>query len=218
MQTSEACGSIPDIIKNRSGLYEGNLVYYFRLIFYHAQNLDNPYHNFRHLYHVMWLCYSACLFYGKYFSARKMRNLLIAAMFHDFDHTGVAGPDSVNIERAVAALRKYILPEDWDHLAEIENLIQLTQFPYEIPSDKVNLPARILRDADVSQALNPAWVQHVVFGLAKEWGKKPIEVLRTQGAFHNSIEFATNWAKEMFPPEVVAAKVAEAAEYVELLA
>lgn len=218
MNATEVRGHIPALVRNDAGIYEGDLVYYFKIVFENAKNLNNPYHNFRHLCHVMWLCHSACFHYRKFLTQRKMRNLLVAALFHDFDHTGKAGPDLVNINLATQALWKYILPEDWDHVAEIESLIRLSLFPYEIASEQVGLLSQILRDADVAQALNPAWVQQVVFGLAHEWGVKPIEVLKKQEGFHSNIKFVTKWAQEMFPQEVIDAKVAEAREFVELLA
>ena len=92
--------SILDIILNKDGLYEGDLIYYFRIVFKFAQNLHNPYHNMRHMLHVMWLCYQACSFYKDEMSPRDMRVLLIAAIFHDFDHLGIRGDDSKNIMRA----------------------------------------------------------------------------------------------------------------------
>lgn len=66
MLTSELTGDLPEIIGNEENLYEGKLILYFRILFCNSTNLKNPYHNFRHT-----------------------RNLLIAALFHDFDHTAI---------------------------------------------------------------------------------------------------------------------------------
>ena len=177
----EVKGSLPEIVKNEHGLYEGNLIYYFRVVFNHAQNLRNPYHNFRHMCHVLYLCYKACVFYSgfepKKMNPREMRNLLISALFHDFDHTGKGGskeyPDSINISRAIAGIAIHILPEDNDYLVDIINLIKTTEFPYTVPAEKVNLLGQVLREADLSQALSVAWMQQVVFGLSEEWGNRP---------------------------------------------
>jgi len=35
--------------ENEENLYEGNLIYYFQVLFFMAKNLYNPYHNFRHM-------------------------------------------------------------------------------------------------------------------------------------------------------------------------
>ena len=60
----EISGDLPKIIGNEENLYEGNLIYYFRVLFFRANNLYNPYHNFRHMSHVLWLCYKACQYYS----------------------------------------------------------------------------------------------------------------------------------------------------------
>jgi ABC-type transport system substrate-binding protein len=106
----EISGDLPKIIGNEENLYEGNLIYYFRVLFFRANNLYNPYHNFRHMSHVLWLCYKACQYYSHELPPRQMRTLLIAALFHDFDHTGRphrgdVDPDGINIEIAISGLR-----------------------------------------------------------------------------------------------------------------
>ena len=108
MLAAEITGDIPEIIGNEANLYQGNLVSYFRILFYNSSNLNNPYHNFRHTLHVLWLCEKACRYYQKSLTPRQMRNLLIAALFHDFDHPGhlhpgAQDPDRINIKIAIAA-------------------------------------------------------------------------------------------------------------------
>ncbi len=217
MESSRVDGSLPAIISNSADVYQGDLKGYFRAIFDHAQNLSNPYHNFRHMFHVLWLCYQACLFYGNKLNRREMRNLLIAAIFHDFNHSGLMGDDDLNIERSVRGLEKYILPEDRDCLEDISPLIRMTEFPYTVPSESLPLSGQILRDADVSQALDSAWIQQVVFGLAAEWGKKPIEVLKMEVPFHETLKLHTEWAKQMFSQEDIDAKIREVKELIGIL-
>src|SRR3990167_8676608 len=115
MTQSAVNGSISEVVNNSDNLYEGNLREYFRIIFTQAKNIYNPYHNLRHMTHVMWLCYQACIFYRNKMSSREMRNLLIASLFHDFDHSGVAGNDKLNIEKSLNGLKKYLLPEDEEY-------------------------------------------------------------------------------------------------------
>lgn len=211
-------GSIPMIVKNDNNFYEGNLVGYFRNVFYYAQNLSNPYHNFRHICHVLWLCYKACKFYGtETLSKRVMRNLLIAALFHDFDHTGKSGPDSINIERAVAGLKRYIVTEDKDEFDYISEIIESTEYPYTVLNENLSLPNLIIRDADLSQAFNVAWIQQVIFGLAAEWNKEPMEILRMQAKFYSNLKFNTEWAQQTFPRNMIASKIREAEELVAIL-
>jgi hypothetical protein len=63
MLVSKVTRDIPKIINNESRLYEGDLMFYFRTLFFRSNNLYNPYHNFRHMLHVLWLCHEACRYY-----------------------------------------------------------------------------------------------------------------------------------------------------------
>jgi len=213
----QARGSLPAITRNDDMLYEGNLVRYFQIVFNLGQNNGNPYHNFRHSSHVFYMCYQACLFYGTMLSPRQMRNLLIAALFHDFNHTGKAGDDWVNIKQAIAGLFLHLETVDIPYSEEIAELISATKFPPEQRPEDLSLSAQILRDADMSQALSAVWIQQTVFGLAEEWGKPPIEVLMMQPLFHEKLAFYTAWVKQEFPKEHIDAKIAEARELIEVL-
>ncbi len=210
-------GDVPAVIRNDDRLYEGDLVYYLRVLWKYAPNLHKPYHNLRHMLHVTWLCYRACKFYRDKLTPRQMRSLLIAAMFHDFDHTGTLGHDDLNIIRALRGLAKHIDPADKDHEAEIAQMIRGTQYPYVIEVEELDLCGQILRDADVSQAFSVAWVQQVVLGLASEWSKTPLEVLRMQEPFLGSLVLRTEWARREFPESDIRAKMEEAHELLALL-
>src|SRR5215470_15394923 len=90
---------------------------------------------------------------------RQMRTLLIAALFHDFDHTGrphrgEEDPDGINIAIAISGFRRYLASDDHARMPEIEALIEATHFPYKVDSDKLDLLGKIIRDADLAQALN----------------------------------------------------------------
>lgn len=219
MESKNVRGSIPDIIKNVAGVYEGDLQAYFRAVFKNAKNLNTPYHNFRHMCHVLWLCHDACVFYGNQIPKREARRLMIAALFHDFNHTGRPGPDNINIELAITGFRTHLQPGDLtpEDIYPIEWLIRCTEYPYRSPSENLELPAQIIRDADLSQALAPAWIQQVIFGLAQERGKEPSDVLKMQIPFHNKLNFATEWAKQLFPSAAIQAKIDETMDLLGIL-
>ena len=222
MLVSEVTGDLPKIIGNEEHLYEGDMTFYFRTLFFKSRNLHNPYHNFRHTLHVLWLCHKACQYYQNQLTPRQMRNLLITALFHDFDHPGHPhpgenDPDRINIRIAIAGLRRYIMPADRAFLPEIEALIEATQYPYKIGSEQLDLLGRIIRDADLAQALSPVWTQQVVIGLAQEWRVQPLDVLKSQGSFLASFSFNTRWARHMFPRELVQAKIDEVEQLLRLL-
>lgn len=212
-------GSLPQIFRNDAGLYEGDLIPYLKAVFT-APNTDHPYHNFRHMLHVTFLCHDACAFYRDVLSPRQMRNLLIAAAYHDFDHCGMRGDDATNIARAIAALERDILPIDRPHLSDIGDIIRATEYrPQDNPPriEAGDLCAQILQDADLGQSFSVAWMQQVVFGLAAEWNMPPIAVLRMQEGFHRSLRFNTEWARAKFPQEVIDEKIREATELLQLL-
>jgi hypothetical protein len=222
MPVSDVTGDLPKIIANQERLYEGNLTFYFRILFFQSRNLYNPYHNFRHMLHVLWLCHQACRYYQNQLTPRQMRNLLIAALFHDFDHPGHPhpnedDPDRINIPIAIAGLRRYIMPADRPFLSKIEALIEATHYPYKIGSEKLDLLGQIIRDADRAQALSAAWIQQVVFGLAHEWQVSPLDVLKGQGSFLTGLPFYTCWARQLFPKELIEAKIDEAEQLLRLL-
>jgi len=222
MQHSQVAGDIPELIENEDDLYEGDLTHYFRALFLKAANLNNPYHNLRHTLHVLWLCHKACRYYENELTPRQMRMLLIAALFHDFDHPGrphpgKADPDRINIGIAIAALRRHITPEDRALLPDIEAIIEATHYPYDVASDELDLLGQIIRDADLAQALSPVWIQQIVIGLAQEWGAQPIAVLKSQVPFLSNLRFNTEWARRLFPPQLLAAKIREAQELLRLL-
>lgn len=209
--------SLPEAISNTRQLYEGDMVHYARVVFHRAQNLTHPYHNFRHMFHVFWLVHEACQFYEDVLTPRQMRNALIAALFHDYNHSGMNGDDDLNIERALRGLRRHVLEVDRAQLPDIETIVRATQFPNVTSAEQLDLCSLILRDADLSQAFSVAWIQQVVFGLAAEWGKKPIDVLKMQEPFHKNLAFQTDWARQRFTPATVEAKIREARELLDLL-
>lgn len=212
-------GDIPDLMENVEGLYEGTLAPYMPIVFKFARNLNLPYHNFGHMFHVMWRGHDACRYYRYRLSKLEMRDMLVGELFHDFDHLGRLGNDEFNIALALQALRKHALPEDRPRLSIIEPVVECTQFPYrEDMADTAQLPLiqQITRDADMMQALSPTWIQQVIFGLAEEWRMTPVEVLTKQGPFMKNLRFHTEWAQKLFPPEAIAAKIREANRLLEL--
>ncbi len=205
-------GSIDKIAENTEGLYKGSLEHYVAAVFNDANNVDHPYHNFCHMGFMLWRCHDACRFYQKVLSRVQMRNVLIAAVMHDYDHTGTAGPDSRNIRRAHVGLGTCILPEDLDSYDDITGIIDASEYPYRVdspPSHELPLTSQIIRDADLTQVFSSTWIQQVPFGLAKEWGKRPIEVLRMQIPFLQNLRFVTEWARTLFPPSVIDEKIGE---------
>lgn len=205
---------IPTIILNHEGLYGGDLKYYYKKVFY-APNTGHPYHNFRHMMHMMCQTYLGAKYMG-YPSVGKdrFRALLIAAMFHDYGHSGKMGNDSEEIKRAQSAAEQFILKEDKILLPEIVGLIGATEFPHA--DCDPTTAAKILRDADMSQGLSDVWQQQILFGLSLEKGTSPIECLKEQKTFLSSLSFYTHWGKRKFG-KLIPERIAEVETLLSLL-
>ena len=213
---------LPHVLSNAEELYEGDLKHYFRVVQAFARNLNNPYHNFRHMMHVVYMCHEALRYYSKTenpIDKATGRTLLIAAMFHDFDHTGLAGNDDLNIALAVRGFRRHVLDVDnfRNRTDEIERLIGWTEFPHKVSSREISHVGRIIRDADVSQALSISWYQQVIVGLSEEQRRPQIDVLADQKTFLTNLKFQTEWARNTFDQESIQEKIREAEELLMIL-
>lgn len=185
---------ITHIIDNANQRYNGDLVHYYQMVF-EAPNICMPYHNLRHMTHVLWEAYDGGVHMG--LNKEEMRILLIAALMHDYDHTGIKGNDSVNIDRAIRALDKFALDEDREFLIEIRSTIRATQYPY---TDEAFTPNQLLlRDADQSQTFSLVWMQSLL-GLSQEMGISFKNILEMQGPFMKSLKFHTLWGENKFVP------------------
>jgi hypothetical protein len=102
-------------------------------------------------------------------------------------------------------------------MPEIEALIEATHFPYRVDRQELDLLGKIIRDADLAQALSPVCIQQVIIGLARESGVTPLVMLKAQSSFLTSLRFNTLWAQQLFPPELIDAKIAEAEKLRRLL-
>lgn len=169
----------------------------------------NEYHNNQHMLFV----YDRCLeIFNDYISKNKMSEMAIedsqlilslAALFHDYNHTGGGVPDSENIERAVEGFYDFI-----DYLLEnhkielpvfvmdaITECIQYTEFPHKPISEKALL-CNIIRDADTIGGLYDGW-EDVVRNICKEM-KKPVEAwIPIQHKFIHNITYKTEFAQKL---------------------
>lgn len=179
---------IINIIKNNESTYYGDLVYYFKLVL-KAPNSNLPYHNVRHMLHVMWEAHDGALY--EKLNKQDTRNLLIAALFHDYDHSGRKGDDSINIQNAISNLKKYIHVDDVKNIDEITKYIRCTQYPYT--EEEFDNKYLILRDADQSQTFSPTWIQSILYGLGSELDMNYNQMLSMQVPYLTNLKFHTEW-------------------------
>jgi hypothetical protein len=167
--------------------------------------------------HVLTTCHTASRYYRDRLTGREIRNLLIAALFHDFDHRGILVNDDLNIDRAIQGLDRCLLPEDEHHRDDIVAIIRATEYPHKVGASELTLPEMIMRDADVLQAFSPAWIQQIIFGLGDEQKETPIGMLRLQVPYLEGLKWNTEWAKERYPKSIIQDKIKEVRSILEIL-
>ena len=115
------------------------------------------YHNKLHMKAVALNCYEAMHNTLTEFSKADQQALMVAALYHDAQHTRVAPTDSINIGMALKALDAvhktvvHKLPK----LAyqKAVKLIRHTEYPYVVTSANIKCPlSLIIRDADLMMA------------------------------------------------------------------
>lgn len=169
---------------------------YFKILITENKGNNNPYHNFYHTCCVIKNCYFIAKSENIY--DKKIRLILIAATFHDFNHSGGKLSDDKNVKIAIDSFKKYTKESEADNFY-IENIIKSTQFPYN-KNDKLSISQKVIRDADILQRFEENWMQQYIFGLNKELNGKDdlsIDILEKNEKFEDSLEIFTKYAKNI---------------------
>lgn len=156
-----------------------------------------PYHNFYHLCCVAEAAYHMAEMYCD--KSEDRESLVIAGLFHDFDHSMGRFPDNVNIKMALDGYDLWRTSYDGElDDFTIKNCIKVTQYPYVIPNAQLqtDIVSLIIRDADMVQCMMPNWTQQALFGLGQEFGKDIFDSIDGQVKFLLAVEFNTSWMKE----------------------
>ena len=169
-------------------------------IFYEAKTyilennlVENDYHNNEHMINVF---NNAMVLFNHYKDEYKLPPyhklvLGLAALFHDFDHSGGKLKDSENIELALVALKEFLVTINKSDLYDdIKNIIIATEFPHlDIDLDILQ---KIIRDADTMGGIIDGW-KSVVTNLASEYNKSIEEFIPTQIKFLDTVKFNTDY-------------------------
>ena len=169
-------------------------------IFYEAKTyilennlVENDYHNNEHMINVF---DNAMILFNHYKDEYKLIPyhklvLGLAALFHDFDHSGGKLKDSENIELALVALKEFlVIINKSDLYDDIKNIIIATEFPHlDIDLDILQ---KIIRDADTMGGIIEGW-KSVVTNLASEYNKSIEEFIPTQIKFLYNVKFNTDY-------------------------
>lgn len=176
---------------------EFNLEEYFKIILTKSKSLQtNSYHNIFHTIVVFVNSYKIAV--KEKVPISEIRTILLAALFHDFDHSGGEKSDSENVEIAISAYKKYSTESE-----EINNkviaIIQATEYPYTIKEEDLSLEQKIIRDADLTQMYTDNFIQQVIFGLLIGELKMNLEkALETQLKFMDSVQPHTKYGNDLY--------------------
>lgn len=168
----------------------------------HNQSNNLPFHNLYHTQCMMLNCFAGALMAE--FESQDVKTLLLAAMFHDANHSGGLESDAVNIERALALLDEAALVFDLKTatVSQAKEIIQATQYPYV--KEATTEAEHIIRDADMMQILEACWFEHIFIGLRREFSHRMGAMTLAQfcdfeESFFASVPFHSLWGKAQEP-------------------
>lgn len=168
------------------------------IVFIIKNNKSNnlPYHGIDHLFEV----YNSCKLLIDFSQMEQFilndeeevinrTELLIAALFHDYNHSGGKLKDSENIENAIKGCKEFLDTIDYDlNFDVIESVIKATEYPSPLKGD-LTIEQKIIQDADMCYLLNDIAVVKLYYGLREEQGVELDKFLENQLAFFETVKF-----------------------------
>lgn len=172
------------------------LIAFYHYVTENNPSADAPYHSDPHQFHVARGAYELyCLdnvIAGTY-DVNQARNLVAAALIHDFWHSQGKENDAFNIERVIWSIDAWRATYgdlvDWD---VVTGLVKATQFPYvegDYPYTYTHL-----RDADFMYGFEPHALTAILEGIPEEAAHrigrklKPTEFLVEQRKFLDGVK------------------------------
>jgi len=155
-----------------------------------------PYHNLNHNVTITVMAFTL----GKMekISETEMKELLIAAIFHDFNHSAGKTKDGANIKKAKLGVEDFLEKEKISvDLKKVNEILEATEYPYVIKESDLTLQQQIIRDADFLQLSEPNRLQANILGMASETNNDVKKWLTIQKGFVSNCKFNTKSAKEL---------------------
>jgi hypothetical protein len=180
------------------------LIRAFRYVVKHNKSNNAPYHHLNHMLRVMGYCEEGCKYHK--IEGKPRVNLLVAALFHDFNHSQGEHDDEWNIKEAKKGVRDWYsnnpLNQTNINLKKVLEIIDATQYPYIIESDDLTLEQSIIRDADLMISQDSDWMGNMIVGLSQEMGVDDfMKMTDGQHRFHKSIKMCSPWGKLVYEKE-----------------
>ncbi len=156
-----------------------------------------PYHNLNHMLTVTRHVYQAFEFMGLG-NDERLEPSLLAALFHDFNHSMGKENDAINVSYAKNGLEDFLrtgrVNLDIDFMFSI---LDATQYPYIILGDELDTYQKIIRDCDVCQVFEYDWLKQIILGLSIEMKYSFVDLVKGQRNFLLGVEYLTSYGKEM---------------------
>lgn len=170
-----------------------NLGNYLKIVIKESKSNNAPYHNLNHVLCMVKNIYIICN--NEDVKKEDIQTLIIAALFHDFNHSQGKKTDDENIKIAIKACNKYI--EEENLRLNVIDIIKATQYPYVIDEKDLSKNQLIIRDCDMLQTFESNFIQQVLLGLSTELGIELEKFLDMQLSFLDNLKFHTKTAKEL---------------------
>ena len=156
-----------------------------------------PYHGIDHLFEVFKFSYSISQFVPDNDEINKLE-LLIACLFHDYNHSCGKLKDSENISNAIDGLTMFhkIYPE-FD-LKITKDIIRATEYPYTLSDEDLTIEQKIIRDSDMCYLFNDISIVKLYQGLRTEFNQNLDVFLSNQGKFLDNVHFYTDKCQLMW--------------------
>lgn len=179
-------------------IIENGLEHVFAYVSNNNTSNNAPYHNLKHMVSVA----KKCNFLINTEDAESNKHeVLVAALFHDFNHSMGKENDEYNVASALKGFVKFIDDNpDYDINTDIViECIRATQYPYIIPSDELTIEQQIIRDSDLLISCDSDFFYYGIYGLMEEMGVTDINImLDGQKKFHESVELSTHYARTLY--------------------
>lgn len=162
---------------------------------------DLPYHNNFHLESVTKFTLLGAQHHD--LDTVTEKNLAVAALFHDFNHSGSGKDDDLNIKRSIKGFNDYCEKDGKNLFTEFDqeqiiNFIKPTRYPYLVECGMLSLQQKIIRDSDILQGLfSQNYIMGIVGGIAKEADIPMKKMLDGQEGFLKGTKFCTEWATNL---------------------
>jgi hypothetical protein len=182
-------------------IYEKHPLTLKAITFINESNPSNnaPYHGIDHLFEVFKFSYT--IFENdtlcKSIKINKLE-LLIACLFHDYNHSTGRLKDSENISNAIDGLTEFhkIYPE-FD-LEISKDIIRATEYPYTLPDEGLTIEQQIIRDSDMCYLFNDISIVKLYQGLRTEFNQNLDDFLSNQSKFLDNVQFYTEKCQQMW--------------------